>query len=180
MSVLRALARMLGLSAPPPRQAAARPRPAWVRRPHKDAVRLSALPIGDASHHDLGSGDGFSLGIVGESYRQVALHTLDAGRLRRGEAVTFIVDLVPEPDSPYDPNAIRVDIQGGHQVGYLSREDAVSYRPVFLALTALHVIGVARAKLIGGVAGKPSIGVLLDMKQPAELVGALAPDVQPF
>jgi hypothetical protein len=89
-----------------------------VRQPHKDAVRLSALPIGDASYHDLGSGAGFSLGVVGESYRQAALYALAGSRLQRGEQVTFTAALIPEPDNPYDPNAIRVDTQGGAQVGY--------------------------------------------------------------
>ena len=159
--------------APPPRK--------WTPRPHKHAVRLSALPIGDASHRDLGSGHGFTIGVKGESYRQAALHALDAGRLQRGEEVTFMAALIPEPANPYDPNAIRVDIQGGAQVGYLSRDDAVRYRPVFEALTARHLIGVARAKLIGGVLPDwPSIGVMLDMHEPAELLSTLEPGGQPF
>jgi collagen type III alpha len=141
---------------------------------------LSVLPIGDASHHNLGSGDGFTIGIVGESYRQGALHDLAGSPLQRGEHVTFIAALIPKPENPYDPNAIRVDIQGGAQVGYLSRDDAVRYRATFATLTARHLIGVARAKLIGGVVGKPSIGVMLDINQPTDLLESLAPEDQPF
>ena len=100
-------------------------------RPPNYAVKLSALPIGDATHRDLGSGDGFTVGIVGESYRQGALHDLAGDHLQRGETVDFIVALIPEPANPADANAIRADIQGGSQVGYLSREDAVRYHAVF-------------------------------------------------
>ena len=49
-------------------------------RPPKDAIKLSALPIGDATHRDLGSGDGFTLGIVGESYRQGTLRRVVVAR----------------------------------------------------------------------------------------------------
>jgi hypothetical protein len=156
------------------------PHRAWVPGPPKGAVPLSALPIGDAAHQDLGSGAGFSFGVVGESHRQAALHALDAGRLRRGEQVTFTAALIPEPDNPVDPNAVRVDIQGGKQVGYLSRDDAAMYRPVFDVLAVRHVIGIARAKLIGGQVDKPSIGVVLDLHPPTELLAILTPVDQPF
>jgi hypothetical protein len=163
----------------PPRASKKAKARTWVPQPHKDAVLLSAFPIGDASHRDLGSGAGsFPIGIVGESYRQAALQALDAGRLQRGEHVTFTATLVPE--ALHDPNGVRVEIQGGAHIGYLSREDAVCYRPVFEALAAQHLIGVARAKLIGGVAGKPSIGVMLDLNQPSDLLGVLAPVDQAF
>jgi hypothetical protein len=179
--VLRFMGRRASRPPAVPRVELPRPQAAWVPRPLKDAVQLSALPIGDATHHDLGSGHGFSIAVKGESYRQAALHALAGSRLQRGEQVTFTAALIPEPESTYDTNAIRVHIQGGLQVGYLSREDAVWYRPVFAALAARHLIGVARAKLIGGVLpDKPSIGVLLDMNDPTDLLSGLEPDGQPF
>jgi hypothetical protein len=139
--------------------------------------RLAAgavLPIGDATHRDLGSGRGLFRGLVGESFRQPALKALDAGRLQRGEPVTFTATLTPE--AVHDPIKIRVDIQGGAQVGYLSRDAAARYRPAFAALTAQHLIGVARATLIGGVLpDKPTIGVLLDMRDPTALLRSLVP-----
>jgi hypothetical protein len=163
-----------------PLELPAKSRGPWVPGPPKHAVKLSALPIGDASHHDLGSGAGFSLGVVGESHRQAALHALDNGRLQRGEQVTFTAALTLEPTNPVDANAIMVSIRDGAHVGYLQRDDAVRYRPVFTALAARHLIGVARAKLIGGVVGKPSIGVMLDINQPTDLLESLAPEGQPF
>jgi HIRAN domain len=163
-----------------PTKATAKPRAARLQ-PHGDAVRLSALPIGDASHYDLGSGAGsFPLGVVGESHRQAALHALDAGRLQRGEQVTFKAALAPEPTNPVDSNAIMVSIQDGPQVGYLQRDDAIRHQPVFAALAARHLRGVVRAKLVGGVAGKPSIGVVLDLNQPVDLLGILVSEGQPL
>jgi HIRAN domain len=92
--------------------------------------------------------------------------------------VTFTAALNAEPTNPHDAQAIRVDIQNGAQVGYLSREDAEWYQPVFAALAAQHLTGVVRAKLIGGVADKPSIGVMLDLRDQSELLESL--EKQPF
>jgi len=88
--------------------------------------------------------------------------------------------LVPEPTNEHDSNAVRVHIHGGAQVGYLSREDAIAYRDAMVALTTQRAAGVCPAKLIGGTPGKPSIGVVLDLATPAELVSVLAPNEQPF
>lgn len=117
------------------------------------------------------------MGIVGESHRQTALRDLSAGRRRRDEPVHFLVALIPEPTNPYDANAIRVDILRGHQVGYLSREDAAAYRLALTAVTAAGKLGVCRAKLIGGTAGKPSIGVVIDLVDPNVLLARFG---QPF
>jgi hypothetical protein len=56
----------------------------------------------------------------------------------------------------------------------------VWYQPVFAELAARQLIGVARAKLIGGVTGKPSIGVVLDLLPPGDILAAMAADSQPF
>ena len=40
------------------------------------------------------------------------------------------VDLVREPNNPYDRNAIRVDNQSGIQVGHIGRDFAYSLRPI--------------------------------------------------
>jgi hypothetical protein len=117
---------------------------------------------------------------VGESHRQAALHALAGSRLRRGEKVTFTAALIPEPTNPVDPNAIMVKILNGAHIGYLQRDDAVRYGPACAALAAQHLTGVARAKLIGGVINKPSIGVMLDINEPEDLLDILAPGGQPF
>lgn len=128
-----------------------------------------------------GNQGAFNVPIVGESYCQKALKALGGERRLRGEAVFFIAALVPDPKNAYDPDAIGVYIsQGGPRVGYLSRDDAAQYREVGHALMARKAIGTCRAKLIGGSADKPSIGVALDLADPAETLAAIAGEVQPF
>jgi len=56
----------------------------------------------------------YSVGIVGEARCQDAI---DAGL--EGTPVA----LVPEPDNPYDPRAIRVDNHRGQTIGYLPRDE---------------------------------------------------------
>jgi len=150
---------------------------ARIRRPEKHQTPVHKLPIEDALHVDLGEGTGWSIGIVGESHRQTALRDLSAGRRRRDEPVHFLVALIPEPTNPYDANAIRVDILRGDQVGYLARDDAAAYGLVLTAVTAAGKLGVCRAKLIGGTAGKPSLGVVIDLGDPHVLLARFG---QPF
>jgi hypothetical protein len=148
-------------------------------RPLK-STRLADLPIGDATHLDFGTGKGHAMGIVGESQRQAALRRLSAGRRERNENVAFVVELVPEPDNPYDPNAVQVMIHHGDQVGYLPREDAKDYRVVFDTLAKTKNKAICRARLIGGTADKPNFGVMIDLASPDELLARLTPGGQPF
>jgi len=86
--------------------------------------------------------------VVGESHYQEALRQV-AGTPAKGTRVGKIALLVPEPDNPYDPNAVQVQIDA-HVVGHLSREDAAAYLPgvrrlmaggKFVALEAMVVCG---------------------------------------
>jgi hypothetical protein len=75
-----------------------------------------------------------NLDVVGEASYQEALwrivgKTSSADRVR--EDVTAVI--APEPDNPYDPSAVAVWVSG-LRVGYLSRANAVRYRPGLLAL----------------------------------------------
>jgi hypothetical protein len=150
------------------------------------APKVTDLPapapnIPDSQRIDLGTGlDAFAIAVVGESRRQVALRELAGDRRKRGEEVTFTALLIPEPDNPVDPNAIKVHINGGAHVGYLSADDAVSYKAVADALTASGRTGACRARLIGGTKGKWSIGVVLDLESPQALLARLAGEAQPF
>jgi hypothetical protein len=118
---------------------------------------------------------------VGESHRQVALRAFGGSKRSAGEEVFFTAALVPEPTNRYDPNAVKVHIQGGAHVGYLSAEDAAEYRDVTKFLIEQKAIGLCRAKLIGGTPGKPSIGVVLDVADSATVLAAITPsDSRPF
>jgi len=75
------------------------------------------------------------LEVVGESHYQDSLwNAVGSPTTERVRLETQAV-LHPETDNPFDPNAISVWIDGA-RVGYLSREDAVAYRPGLLALQA--------------------------------------------
>ena len=78
-----------------------------------------------------------TLEVVGESHRQEELWRIVGGR--QADYVRFDVHavLVPDPDNVYDPNAIEVRIDGT-LVGYLSQEDAASYRPGLLRIMEAH------------------------------------------
>jgi hypothetical protein len=75
-----------------------------------------------------------SLEVVGGANHQDTLWTISgstpsAERVR----VPIVAVLTPEPDNPYDSNAIRVHIDA-HPVGYLAREVASQYLPGLVAL----------------------------------------------
>ena len=60
--------------------------------------------------------------VAGESHYQDALRAITKGEAR----LETDAALIPEPDNPYDPNAIRVEIEG-EKVGYLPRDLAPAY-----------------------------------------------------
>ena len=125
---------------------AASGRSAPADSPASDAARSSAR-------------DGFQgwgyLGAVGESQYQPALRQV----ARNGRECWAC--LVPEPDNPFDSNAVMVQIDG-QTVGYLDRSAARKYQRRLLPLSEPIRIP---AKLIGGTSDKPSFGVLLDHRE---------------
>jgi hypothetical protein len=165
----------------------------WRRNPdgevkgkRRRAAKKEAQPVAAADEKPVGTtielqgAGGFRLAIVGESYRQTALKTLAGDRRERGEEVIFTAALVPEPSNQYDPNAIKVCIHGGQQIGYFAKGDAAEYVPVSRALLARHAVGLCRARLIGGTLGKPSIGVQLDLAEPSIVVATLSDPSEAF
>jgi hypothetical protein len=125
--------------------------------------------------------DGYGyLAVVGESQYQLALRLIEKkhGRICWAK-------LLPEPDNPFDRNAVMVEIDG-HTVGYLSRAEAKRYQRRLLPLPQPMQVP---AKLIGGERDKPSFGVLLDHrnvealptpKRTRKRKPELPPDDQPF
>ena len=74
--------------------------------------------------------DGEELDVVGESHYQADLAGLMAV-LRDGPDATeawTAARLIPEPQNPYDRNAVRVEVHD-RLVGHLSREDAEEIKP---------------------------------------------------
>jgi hypothetical protein len=114
--------------------------------------------------------------VVGESYYQDALRaTSRICSVGPEGRAAFTAALVPEPDNPYDSNAIGVYSPEG-KVGHFSQNDAVEYRQLFAEVTRFgYHGGTCEAYLTGGGPGKPSFGVVLHLADPgscqAELRG---------
>lgn len=122
------------------------------------------------------SAPSFDVQIVGESKYQSELRLVDEDT--ETEDRVFLARLVPEPQNPYDSNAIRIDAIskrriGGMTIGYLARDVAITYKDAAALLTAGKHIGVCWAKLTGGMHGKRNYGVVLALKQPHEVVEQL-------
>jgi hypothetical protein len=113
--------------------------------------------------------------VVGESYHQDALRATSAICTpdREGRP-TFTAVLIPEPDNPYDSNAIAVYSPQG-KLGHLSRENALAYRPVLEEVARLGYSGAAcEAYVTGGQPDKPSFGLVLQLADPDECLDELA------
>ena len=127
--------------------------------------------------------------VVGESYRQDVLRRLattttdcapyleelSGSALKQAQSDTtlrwFRAALVRESENEYDENAIAVYADAVGRVGYLNRDDAMDYQPVFAELQRHGCsIGGCPAFLIGGQPGKPSFGVILCLSEPDEIV----------
>lgn len=93
--------------------------------------------------------------IVGESNYQQNIESFCAG----GSNVELTADLVLENDNAYDSKAVRVDI-GGKVVGYLSRQDARTYRKMLASGSADQ----SYAALVRGTLGRRGIYLSLDMR----------------
>lgn len=92
------------------------------RKPQrKDVVRNKPAPP------RVVSGRTFSVDVVGESHYQGNLEVICGGRTEDGADKNVEATLILEDENPFDPNAVRVDIEG-KTVGYLSRETARNYR----------------------------------------------------
>ena len=97
------------------------------------------------------------LEVVGEANYQSELASAARRHGRRVDAV-----LMPEPDNPYDRNAIAVLVDG-QKVGYLPRESASRLLPGLrrLMTTAGKPIALV-GRIVGGAPDRPSYGIWLD------------------
>lgn len=124
--------------------------------------------------------------VVGESFRQEAIHRISgtgsgpylselSGRaLKIGEKDSnkrwFRAVLFCERDNEYDENAIAVHADGVGHVGYLSRDDATEYQPVFSALEALGASVAACPAFVTGAPEMPMSGVELCLSTPERVI----------
>lgn len=98
--------------------------------------------------------------VVGESYYEDALRRIVAGSDMSGGARVCLASLVPDPENPYDRNAVKVVI-GDEHVGHLSR-DLASLVAAPITAMAEDLGGVtAHAEIKGSPPGR--IGVVLGL-----------------
>ncbi len=123
-----------------------------------------------------------TVNVVGEGSYQGSLERLAGGRTIDGPRDRYhTAILLPEPTNPYDPNAVRVAVVtssgDGATIGYLSREDAVAYRPVIDRLAAQGKVAACRASIGGGwdrgSGDRGNFGVRLSMGTPDALMKEL-------
>ena len=88
--------------------------------------------------------------VVGESHYQEALETICGGKTEEAVDKACWAFLQPEPDNPFDRNAVAVYING-LKVGYLSRDLAVDMSVATTHLwNTMQARCVARAQIRGG------------------------------
>lgn len=103
-----------------------------------------------------------SVNVAGESHYQEALRAIaGAGEVRHETEAR----LIAEPENEYDPNAVRVEIDG-HKVGYLPRDLAPSWAPQLAELATRHRVGGCEATIVGPADG--TLGVFLRLPDPAD------------
>jgi hypothetical protein len=116
--------------------------------------------------------------VVGEQYHAEAVELF---RLHAGTGAAKAV-LMRQPDNPKDANAIAVMVytredQAAH-VGYLTRDDAPAYRPVFDFLGD-RILG-CEAAIAPYRGGAGTDGVVLHLGTPGELIADLWAETYAF
>lgn len=121
-----------------------------------------------ASAHEWPETGEFDFNIVGESHYQRNIAAIAGEHGPDGPDVITTAHLIPESDNAYDNNAVRVDIEG-RTVGYMSRDDAKSFRGRLRRNKMSNKPTTCKATIMGGhlmVNGeKASYGILLDIKE---------------
>lgn len=112
---------------------------------------------------------GQTVEAVGESHYQEALSQVCGGKTPDGHQHLCVAALVPEPDNPYDANAVGVHVDS-LKVAHLSREDAAAYQPVLARLAAKRMVGACNAMIVGGWnrggGDEGHFGIRLDLAPP--------------
>jgi HIRAN domain len=128
--------------------------------------------------------------VVGESFRQDALERVAKvatgpepyleqlkgrarSRTRNPKLLWFQAALLREPSNPHDRNAIAVHASGVGHVGYLDRETAIQYLPVFDELASQGVAVGACPGFLTGEPGVTTLGVVLCLSSPEAVIGDL-------
>jgi HIRAN domain-containing protein len=101
-------------------------------------------------------GRGFSFEIVGEANYQENLKKIAGPKTEYSKKHKCVAVLMPEPNNPHDPNAVRVDISR-KTVGYVARTEAKKIQEIILSIAPVAGIQ-CQAKIVGGWKDKDSEG----------------------
>ena len=133
------------------------------RKPPPPTIRVA--PRSDNNPIRL-HGDGeYKCDVVGESHYQQALEDLAGGRESHSVQIEVQVVLHLESNNRYDPNAVRVTIDG-HTVGHLPRNVARVFRAYTQSLRRQSDRYVCDGMIVGGWKTKKNeghFGVKLDL-----------------
>lgn len=131
--------------------------------------------IAEPSRASLQGGTGkFGLEVVGESYYQKALRQAQRRARKTPEGLVIDVVVRPEPDNPYDADAVCVVTANGDALlGHLSRDRAKQYKRALAECAQAGFTVECTAVMRGGESDKPNIGIWLDLVFPAQLKSLL-------
>jgi hypothetical protein len=137
-------------------------------------VASGAPPSGQLTQVILRGGE--EVGVVGESHYQDALTAIAGGKHPESVSIPTQAVLMPEPENPYDPDAVAVYI-AGRKVGHLPRPAAKAYGPVGRRFAEQQQVGVCAATITGGWdrgdGDTGHFGVRIDLARPDELLSSI-------
>lgn len=105
---------------------------------------------------------GIEVRIVGESFYAKTLAEIVGPAGDNFGGTMLWASVVPEPENPYDPNAVAIVING-KKVGHLSADNAIVFGPVAQRIIALGCDVQCAATIVGG---RGRFGVVLDLGTP--------------
>ena len=148
---------LLGVRPAPPAPGQPSPEAHWREAPTKTSrEEVAAGVVAEISY---ATGHHGFINVVGELSYQDTLRSLPR---------VFTVKLVPEPQNPYDSNAVAIMTEDERTIGYLARAVARSYQAKLLQQPRPVT---CPAKLTGGEGGKTHLGVVLDFEDVREALG---------
>jgi hypothetical protein len=138
---------------------------------HPPAPAGSGSPPGQLTAVMLSGG--LEVGVVGESHYQDALTAIVGGKRPESVRIPTQATLVPEPDSPYDRNAVVSTSMGGRLGTFQDRPPRPSHRwvgdspnndrsaPVRRPLPAAGIAGTATRDTSAATAARPALSHMM-------------------
>ncbi len=107
-------------------------------------------PLAELPAYELSGDSGYpNVDVEGEFARIPAIHAAIGAKPKLDQEIErtdLLAQLRPEPENPYDANAVAVIIKGNH-VGYLPRETAAEYQPVLARIVEAGYAPTIQARI---------------------------------